>query len=212
MGLQRVFVSDMDGVLLDSVDMLYRVYTEFLAHHGIDVGHNEFAQISGKNVAETITFIKQQHGLSQDFQDLYRTYDKQMKVGYAGVRLNAGVGDALGAIHDAGFRTALASSSRRSNVDYVLGKFQIAQYFEVIVAGDDVTSAKPNPEIYHRVKTKLGDGKYYVLEDSRHGIQAALSANMSVIHYNRTGVPTDLDILFSVRTMDELARSLHKLG
>jgi beta-phosphoglucomutase-like phosphatase (HAD superfamily) len=69
------------------------------------------------------------------------------------------------------------------NVDFVLERCDIGRYFEAIVAGDEVTRCKPDPEIYLTAAAKLGlePSECIVFEDAEAGIEAAKRAGMKVV-------------------------------
>ena len=77
----------------------------------------------------------------------------------------------------------MGSSGYRANVDFVLDKCHIEPYFTAIVAGDEVTRCKPDPEIYLTAASKLGlkPSECLVFEDAEAGIEAAKRAGMKVV-------------------------------
>jgi|SRR3972149_4664832 len=81
------------------------------------------------------------------------------------------------------FKIALASSGTKKYINVVLGKFKIADYFDVIVSGDDVKRGKPDPEIFSAAVNKLGlkPDETLVLEDATNGIEAAKAAGCKCI-------------------------------
>ena len=81
------------------------------------------------------------------------------------------------------FKIALASSGTKKYINVVLAKFKIADYFDVIVSGDDIKRGKPDPEIFSVAVKKLGlkPEETLVLEDATNGIEAAKSAGCKCI-------------------------------
>lgn len=94
-----------------------------------------------------------------------------------------GLRESLKLFKDAGYKIALASSGVREYIEIVLDKFKVREYFDVIVAGDEVANGKPDPEIYTKAVTKLElkPEECLVLEDADNGIQAAKAAGCKVI-------------------------------
>ena len=114
---------------------------------------------------------------------------------------------------------AVGSSGYRLNVNFVLEKCNIEPYFKAIVAGDEVTRCKPDPEIYLTAATKLGlqAEECIVFEDAEAGIEAAKRAGMKVIvlatTFSREFLQTtDADyIIDDFRDIDiELLQSIHR--
>jgi beta-phosphoglucomutase len=76
---------------------------------------------------------------------------------------------------------ALGSASK--NARPILEKTNIMHFFDVIVDGNDVSNAKPDPEVFLRAAKLVGvsNENAIVFEDSVAGIQAANFANMTSI-------------------------------
>ena len=68
-------------------------------------------------------------------------------------------------------------------MDLTLEKTNLRKYFDVILDKTDVTNGKPDPEVYLNTVNRLGTEKdrCVVFEDSRAGIQSAISAGLRVI-------------------------------
>jgi HAD superfamily hydrolase (TIGR01509 family) len=88
-------------------------------------------------------------------------------------------------------RLAVASNSPASLVDAALGGAGMRDAFDVVVAGDQVPSYKPAPDIYLRACELLDapPSESVALEDSPPGVAAARAAGMYVI-----GVPSFPDL------------------
>ena len=84
----------------------------------------------------------------------------------------------LGALEAAGLPKAIATSSRRPFTTTVLGHFGLEPRFRFLLTAEDVTRAKPHPEIYQTAATRLGltPQQILVLEDSENGCRAAVAA------------------------------------
>jgi len=80
------------------------------------------------------------------------------------------------------FLTGLATMSHCAQVEKVLAITNIRDQFKYVITRDEIDKAKPNPEIYIRMKNKLKIevDECIVIEDSPAGIKAALSAKMNV--------------------------------
>lgn len=90
------------------------------------------------------------------------------------------------AIATPGLAVGICSASTRAGfekiVDSVVGKERLDK-LDVIIAGDDVSNKKPNPEIYNVAADRLGldKTKCIVVEDSLVGLRAAKAAGMKCI-------------------------------
>ena len=84
----------------------------------------------------------------------------------------------LGRLRTAGVRCAVGSSGCRANVDFVLERCGIGDFFDARISGDTVTRCKPDPEIYLHAAAALGadPADCVVFEDALAGIEAARRA------------------------------------
>ena len=91
-----------------------------------------------------------------------------------------GAVELAGEIHRLGDPLALVTSASRDHAVPVLDRLGLLGLFTVIVAGDDVTSGKPDPEGYRRASDELGvaPSRCVAFEDSPAGLAAARSAGL----------------------------------
>jgi HAD superfamily hydrolase (TIGR01509 family) len=85
---------------------------------------------------------------------------------------------------------AIASGAFRSEIEHVIGAAGLAGYFAAVVAIDDVTNGKPDPESFRRALTDLNRAltpappiepdEVVAIEDATGGARAARAAGMRV--------------------------------
>ena len=112
-----------------------------------------------------------------------------------------GIPGLLAEIKDAGLKLGLASSSGRDFIEIVLTKLDILDYFDVIVSGEEVEKSKPDPDIFLKTAGNLGVNPEdcLVIEDSRHGVKAAILAGMKCIGFRNPNSGThDLSLADAV--------------
>lgn len=82
-----------------------------------------------------------------------------------------------------GLKLAIATSAPFLNRDFVLEALNLKNYFGIIVGGEDIKSAKPDPEIYLKTVNKLRvkPEECLVFEDSPSGVAAAKAADMKIV-------------------------------
>jgi beta-phosphoglucomutase-like phosphatase (HAD superfamily) len=89
-------------------------------------------------------------------------------------------------------------------VDAVLAVLDAREYFETVIAGEDVQQGKPDPQVFLLAAVRLAvpPQRCVVVEDSPAGIEGARRAGMRSIAVGSRadGVPADV----TVRTLDEL--------
>lgn len=87
----------------------------------------------------------------------------------------------LNYLKDRNIPMALGSASK--NARPILEKVNLLRYFDVIVDGNQVTKAKPDPEVFLMAAQQLGVAPEHcvVFEDALAGVEAANSAGMTSI-------------------------------
>lgn len=80
-------------------------------------------------------------------------------------------------------RLFVASSGSALNVKTGLQKLLIHHFFEAVVTANDITNAKPHPEIFLKIikDFSLDPAETIVIEDANSGINAAIAAGLNVV-------------------------------
>lgn len=186
-GLALVF--DMDGVVVDSNPLHVKAWTLYSRRLGVEVGESLPQRMyGGRNDDIVRDFFGPQlsadevtaHGAAKE--ELFRELlaPELAKVLVPGVR---GLLERL-----VGRRVGMATNAEPANVDFVLDRAGLRQYFQVIVDGHQVRYPKPHPEIYLLAAQRLGvePRNCIVFEDSPAGIQAARAAGARIVGLRTT--------------------------
>ena len=82
---------------------------------------------------------------------------------------------ALSRLKKNGYIIAVCSNSIRSTIEAMMDKAELKDYLDLIMSNEDVTRAKPDPEIYEKAmeRLKLKPEECLILEDNKNGILAA---------------------------------------
>ena len=98
--------------------------------------------------------------------------------------------DFIAQVSRAELKMAVVTGAIRTEVELVLNKANLANYFQVIVGGDNVKESKPKPDAYLLAVDILNQkcqginlkpSECLVIEDTFPGIEAAKLAGMSVV-------------------------------
>jgi HAD superfamily hydrolase (TIGR01509 family) len=86
---------------------------------------------------------------------------------------------------------ALATSASRDEARFMLSLMGLVGVFDPVITSDDVPRAKPAPDCYLLAAERLGKRpeRCVVIEDSLHGIRAALDAGAKVLAVTATALP-----------------------
>jgi beta-phosphoglucomutase len=89
----------------------------------------------------------------------------------------------LRSVKQRGYPTALTTVSHAREAFIILDALDLRQYFDTIVTIDDVSRAKPSPDLYLVAAARLGmqPALCLAIEDSLAGVEAAVAAGMPCI-------------------------------
>ena len=181
------FIFDMDGVVIDSNPYHKIAWEKFLNGQGISFDDQLFDNVLSGRTGPTSLRLIFGEDLSQEKLDLYleevdSNYQNILRQ-TEDVRPIAGVHAFLDQLTQNGYRLALATSAPVLNIELGLEKLKLENTFEHIVGKVDVSHGKPHPEVYLTSLSLLGIAaeNCIVFEDSKAGIQSALSAGIQVV-------------------------------
>ncbi|TGK49745.1 HAD family hydrolase [Leptospira bouyouniensis] len=185
--MKNLFIFDMDGVILDSEKIYLDMNQKWFHELGINLPihiHQNYVGISAKIFWN---FLKSEFKLKDDIE-YYIELEKELKfktLSSLDLKPTEYLIDFLDFLKMKHCKIALASSSLRKNINLILSKLKISEYFDFIISGEDVVLGKPNPDIFLKVSEyfECNVDHCVVIEDSTNGIKAAKAANMFCIAY-----------------------------
>lgn len=180
-------IFDMDGVLIDSEPIQYRLEKDLFSELGFDLSEQEHRAFLGINNFEMISSLKKRFGftgtIEETVRELRRRYLRELKGN--GIPVIDGVTQLLSSLESAGLKLALASSAPREQIDLVINQSCLGRYFSVLVSGDEVERSKPDPAVFLKAARLLnvGASACCVIEDSVNGVSAARNAGMRCVGF-----------------------------
>jgi len=176
---------DMDGTLIDSEPYWMATETELVEAHGGTWTREDAVQLIGSELTHCAR-VFQEHGVALSISEILDFLIERMTVELGReVPWQPGARELLQALAGAGVPCALVTMSYRSLAEPV-AELAPAGAIRVVVAGDEVTRGKPDPEPYLTAAARLGvDPRDCVaIEDSPGGLRSAMAAGAKTI-----GVP-----------------------
>ena len=184
----QTVIFDMDGVIIDSEPVYFKIDKEMFEELNIAVSFEEHSTYVGTSSQNMWDAIIKKHGIPGDPGKLMR---KEYNL-YMDYLVNAndlqpiyGVMELINGLHENNFKLILASSSRMEIIDIILKKFKLSDLFIAKVSGSELAHSKPHPEIFLRSAQLAGSEpkECIVIEDSKNGVAAAKAAGMKCIGF-----------------------------
>ncbi|MGI9553731.1 MAG: HAD family hydrolase [Thermodesulfobacteriota bacterium] len=194
----KAIIFDFDGIIADTEPTHLEAFKKVLEEIDISLNDNDYYEnflafddkklfseilkINNREIQENFveTLIKKKNVLVTSFFSEY-------------VVLFPGFQNFLGKVKN-NYRLSIASGALKSEIVFVLEKFNIENEFSVITAADDVLNCKPDPEVFIKSLKSLNEAnneailpdECLVIEDSVYGIEAAKKANMKCLAMTHT--------------------------
>ncbi|MFP6655831.1 MAG: hexitol phosphatase HxpB, partial [Myxococcota bacterium] len=181
----RALIFDLDGVLIDSEPLWQRAQIECFAEVGVHLNVTDCLQTQGQRIDEAVAFwFERTPWAGPSCEIVAETIIDRMDtlIREEGKPMPA-VMDCLDWAAASDWRLALASSSPKRLIRCVLDRFDIGDRFEVVRSAQDEAFGKPHPDVYRSAsrELRLDPGACVAIEDSAHGVAAALAAGMCCV-------------------------------
>ncbi len=175
---------DVDGTLVDTAEMHFAAWAKMAAAMGRPFSRSDFAATFGRRNPEIIHILFGQKYSDAEIARIGETKENYYRAAAEkGVQLLPGVRELLDGLHARGVKQAIGSSAPRGNLDLILRITKSRQYFDAIVAMEDTTRGKPDPQVFLVAAEKLGipPSRCVVLEDAVAGVEAAKAGGMKSV-------------------------------
>lgn len=181
----KAVIFDLDGLLLDTEIVAFKVYEELGERFSFTLTLPDFMQnFCGQPLRRNVAYCNERFHLPWSFEEAVEEVLRiEKRLLDEGVDVMPGAKELLAYLKENKYKTAVASSSARERSMKLLEQHNLVKYFDDFVFGPEVEKGKPNPDIFLKAAEKIAiePELCLVLEDSQAGIQAAYSANMKVI-------------------------------
>ena len=200
---KKGFIFDLDGVIVDTAKYHFLAWKKLANSIGIDFTEIQNEQLKGVSRVKSLekilgwankTISKDQFlDLMAQKNDDYLSYIAEMDKS----EILPDVPKVLDFLIAQKQPVSLGSASK--NAREILQKVNLLDKFNGIVDGNDVTEAKPNPEVFLNAAEglEMNPENCIVFEDSVAGIQAANKANMISIGIGEENVLNEADYVFN---------------
>ncbi len=181
----KAVIFDWDGTLANTKKILVSAFQKALSEINCKIDDTFVERLIGIGSIETFKEILKYKNFHFDNSLLDSLVRKKIKFS---IELGEDItlfDGSLDLIHSlAGkVKMGLASMNNRAFINFMLRKFDLINLFDIVITANEITNAKPHPEIFLKSAQKLHiiPEKCVVFEDSIFGIQAAKQARMSCI-------------------------------
>jgi HAD superfamily hydrolase (TIGR01549 family) len=180
----RAAIFDIDGTLVDSVDLHALAWHEAFAHFGHDVTFEQARSQIGKGGDNLLPVFLSEAELRDHGESLEEWRGKHFKANYLSmVRPFAAVPDLFHKLRDAGVKLAVGSSAKKDELELYLKLAGVANMTDVKVSAEDVNRSKPAPDVFEAALEKLqvDADDAIVIGDSPYDAEAAQKSGLRTV-------------------------------
>jgi beta-phosphoglucomutase len=187
MNPKKAIIFDLDGVIVDTAKYHYLAWRKIALDLGFDFSEAQNEMLKGVSRVQSLEFLlesgqvtlsqSEKERLLREKNEHYLSLISHMNE----TELLEGIPALLRALRQHQIPFALGSASK--NARLILDALHLTDWFTAIVDGNEVTQAKPDPEVFLKAAQKLGyqPEDCIVIEDSQAGIQAANAVGMTSV-------------------------------
>lgn len=182
--MPRAAIFDVDGTLLDSVDLHALAWHEALVYFDHDVSFEQARSQIGKGGDKLIPFFLSAEEQREHGEELEEWRGNRFKAKYLSlVRPFAAVPDLLQRVRDVGLRVGVASSAKKAELDTYLDIAGIANLVDAVTSSDDAGQSKPAPDVFEAVLKKLNiqGSDAVAIGDAPYDAEAATKAKIDAV-------------------------------
>lgn len=210
----RGVIWDMDGTLVDSARNHYDAWRELLSPEGVDLDYPGFLVGFGRRNDEWLRELLGDEIALSDIQRIGNAKEARYRemLREQGLVVLPGVLDILRALHESGWKNAVATSAPVQNLEIILEVTGLEDLMDGWAGSEDVQQGKPAPDVFLAAAERIGVSprRAVVVEDAAAGVLGAHRAGMAAIgvgpHHAQLGADRSVESLVDlpVETFAEL--------
>jgi HAD superfamily hydrolase (TIGR01549 family) len=189
----KAVIFDIDGTLVDSVDLHARAWQETFSHFGKEIPFEKVRHQIGKGGDQLMPVFFSKEELEEKGADMEKYRGELFKREYLPrVRAFKGVRELFQKIKDDRLRLALASSAKEDELKTYKKIANIEDLVEEETSSDDADKSKPHPDIFEAALERLGDvevSEAVVVGDTPYDAEAAGKIGLRTIGVLCGGFP-----------------------
>ena len=199
---QKCFIFDLDGVIVDTAKYHFLAWQKIAHQLGIEFTPEHNEELKGVSRVRSLDIILKLGNIeaTQEEKNAWLFQKNEDYLSYLVTmdesEILPGVLPVLIYLKENNQKIVLGSASK--NAKPILEKAKIIDYFDAIVDGNDVTNAKPDPEVFIQgaKKVNFSNEKCIVFEASVAGIQAANIAGMTSVGIGEESILHEAQFVF----------------
>lgn len=171
-------IFDLDGTILDSMDVWQEIDKEFLSRWEIEFSRDYTEAMKKLTYLEGAQYTVRRYHLKETPEEIMEEWNEMARAAYrTRLKIKSGVGRYLQELRRRGIKTALATVSSKELYSAALKANRVEEYFDLTADISRVARGKEYPDLYEYVAAGLGmkPERCLVFEDTLHSLEGARS-------------------------------------
>jgi len=212
----KAVIFDLDGTLIDSIDVIIELLDEILREFGINADANKARRLIGMSPWE---IIKEVTGLEtfEEQDKIVQVWAKRyMKALFAENRVNLTKGtlEVLEELKKRGLKIGIASSLKSSIIKDLISHYKLDPFISAFTGVDEVKKPKPAPDVFVSTAEKLGVNpkETIVVGDALYDVLGGRAARAVTVLF-RQNEEYDIEVTpdYVIKEMPQLVKIVDKL-
>lgn len=210
----RGVILDIDGTLVDSNDAHAHAWFRALAEAGVNVAWGEIRRRIGMGSDKLLPAVAKIDAESDRGKEVTERRGEIFKATYLpSLRPTIGATRLVRHLHDLGFALAVATSSKKDDMDELLKICDPGGLIDIRISSDDAENSKPDPDTVAAAlqKMRLKPAEAILLGDTPYDVEAATRIGVEVMAFRSGGWEAEA-LAGAVAVYDHPADLLHRFG
>lgn len=177
-------IFDFDGTLFDSMYIWEEIGKVYLRSLGKEPEPSLREEIRAMSLYQAACYMKKEYGLSLTPEEIMAGINEKIEDFYLyDVLPKPGALEFLGEMKKAGIMMCIATASDRKQVEAALIRCKMKDFFEEIIACNDIGHGKDEPVVFRRAMDYFGADRStsLVFEDALHAARTAKADGFKVV-------------------------------
>jgi len=175
----NLYLYDWDGCVVKTLHLWLAAYQKFLTSRNIVFTDREVVKkfFGNWNGAKEIGIKDDETYMKQVLNEVSENLDN--------VKLYENITEVFDELKKRNKKIAIVSSAKKEQIEKIIDKNNLKNYFDLILAKEDVIETKPNPEIIYKAINYFNEDldKTIIIGDSPHDILAGHNARIKTVIY-----------------------------
>lgn len=194
----KVFIFDMDGTFVDSMDYWNSLMDNYLKTKGITPESNLMLEILSLTLEDGIRYTKERYNLKESTEEIRQEMKELIGYNYKNTfDIDPSTIEIFEHLKSANKKIVLATATQRSLVNIVLDRFGLKKYLDLELVSDEVDLHKNDPIYFKDIGEYFGakSNECIVVEDSLYAIKSATGVGMNAVGITAQSPPSHIELI-----------------